>query len=99
VTSSERNPKLETRKGSVVASVLLGLALMGCQRSDAPTGGVKVATTTSYLECAARDLLSEHFTVLRLAEPGTCPGHFDMRPSQVTELRQCRALRRFDFQK
>lgn len=37
--------------------------------------------------------------MLRLAEPGTCPGHFDMRPSQVTELRQCRALLRFDFQK
>jgi len=37
--------------------------------------------------------------VLRLAEPGTCPGHFDIRPSQVADLRQCRALLRFDFQK
>jgi zinc transport system substrate-binding protein len=27
-----------------------------------------------------------------------CPGHFDMRPSQVNQLRQCRLLLRFDFQ-
>lgn len=99
MTNSERNPKRETRTGFVVASLLLCLALAGCQRSDAPAGAVKLATTTSYLEAAARDILGENLTVLRLAEPGTCPGHFDMRPSQVTELRQCRALLRFDFQK
>ena len=99
MTNSERNPKRETRRGFVVASLLLCLALLGCQRTDAPAGAVKVATTTSYLEAAARDLLGENLSVLRLAEPGTCPGHFDMRPSQVTELRQCRALLRFDFQK
>ena len=99
MTNSERNPKRETRRRFVVASLLLCLALAGCQRSDAPAGAVKIATTTSYLEAAARDLLLENLTVVRLAEPGTCPGHFDMRPSQVSELRQCRVLLRFDFQK
>jgi len=28
-----------------------------------------------------------------------CPGHFDVRPSQVRQLRSCRVLLRFDFQK
>jgi zinc transport system substrate-binding protein len=37
--------------------------------------------------------------MLRLAEPGTCPGHFDIRPSQAADLRRCRALLRFDFQR
>jgi ABC-type Zn uptake system ZnuABC Zn-binding protein ZnuA len=78
---------------------LVLLALAGCHRSEAPASGPKIATTTSYLEAAARDLLGENLSVVRLAEPGTCPGHFDMRPSQISELRQCRALLRFDFQK
>ena len=82
-----------------VTCLLLVLALAGCQRADSPAGAVKVATTTSYLEAAARDLLGNELDVIRLAEPGTCPGHFDLRPSQVSELRQCRALLRFDFQK
>lgn len=27
-----------------------------------------------------------------------CPGHFDIRPAQVEQLRRCRVLLRFDFQ-
>ena len=82
-----------------LALFVFGLALAGCQRSEAPARGPEIATTTSYLEATARDLLGENVSVVRLAEPGTCPGHFDMRPSQVSELRQCRVLLRFDFQK
>jgi ABC-type Zn uptake system ZnuABC Zn-binding protein ZnuA len=74
-------------------------ATTGCHRSAAPASGPKIATTTSYLEAAARDLLGDNLVVVRLAEPGTCPGHFDIRPSQVAELRQCRGLIRFAFQK
>jgi zinc transport system substrate-binding protein len=82
------------------AALVLGLLVLpACHRPDAPASGPKIATTTSYLEAAARDLLDDNLSVVSLAEPGTCPGHFDIRPSQVAELRQCRALLRFDFQK
>jgi ABC-type Zn uptake system ZnuABC Zn-binding protein ZnuA len=82
------------------AALVIGLLVLpACHRSTAPASGPKIATTTSYLEAAARDLLGDNLSVVRLAEPGTCPGHFDIRPSQVAELRQCRALLRFDFQK
>ena len=77
---------------------LVVFALAGCRRSDAPAGGPQIATATSYLECAALDVLGEDRGVLRLAEPGTCPGHFDVRPSQAVALRRCQALLRFDFQ-
>jgi len=80
-----------------IAFAALALALAGCRPSSS-TAGPEIATTTSYLEAAARDLLGDHLTVLRLTEPGTCPGHFDIRPSQVARLRRCRALLRFDFQ-
>jgi zinc transport system substrate-binding protein len=74
------------------------IALAGCRRSDVPAAGLQIATTTSYLESAAVDVLGKKQRVLRLAEPGTCPGHFDVRPSQAVALRRCQALLRFDFQ-
>ena len=83
----------------ILTLLLIALTTVGCHRSEEEARGPKIATTTSYLEGAARDLLGENLSVVRLAEPGTCPGHFDIRPSQVAELRQCRALLRFDFQK
>lgn len=91
-----------SRRHCLPLGVLLVLGLLGlpgCHPSASPSPGARIATTTSYLEAAARDLLGDDISVLRLAEPGTCPGHFDMRPSQVAELRQCRAVLRFDFQK
>lgn len=87
------------RKLLVLVATGLVAMFVGCQRHQAPTNGPPIATTTSYLEAAAHDLLGDDVSVLRLAEPGTCPGHFDMRPSQMVDLRRCRALLRFDFQK
>jgi ABC-type Zn uptake system ZnuABC Zn-binding protein ZnuA len=78
-------------------AIMALLVCGGCQRSDADPA--RIAVTTSYLECAAQDVLGLDERVLRLAEPGTCPGHFDIRPTQAANLRHCRALLRFDFQK
>ena len=77
--------------------LLCAIASVGCEKSAAP-GGAPVAAANSLLECAAKDLLGESTPVLRLAEPGMCPGHFDIRPSQVQRLRGCRVLLRLDFQ-
>ncbi len=60
---------------------------------DAPT-----AVSNSYLEAALRDLLGRKTPLVRLAGPLMCPGHFDMRPSQLRELAGCGRLVRFDFQ-
>jgi ABC-type Zn uptake system ZnuABC Zn-binding protein ZnuA len=79
--------------------VVLVLMPVGCQRKSNEANARKLAITNTYLESAARDLLGSEVQVLRLAEPGTCPGHFDMRPSQMSEMRSCRALLRFDFQR
>lgn len=81
----------------------LGLVLVlmatACRPPAAAEAEPRLAVTTSYLEAVARDLLGEGLTVWRLAEPGTCPGHFDLRPRQAQALRRCRVLVRFDFQK
>jgi zinc transport system substrate-binding protein len=78
--------------------VLLPFVLLACGCRPSAPSHAQLATATSYLESAALDVLGEGTEVLRLAEPGTCPGHFDIRPSQAADLRRCRALLRFDFQ-
>lgn len=80
-----------------LATLLSALVLGGCARQ--PTDAAPpVAASNAYLEAATLDLLGHDTSVLRLAEPGTCPGHFDLRTSQVNDLRRCRLLLRFDFQ-
>ncbi len=89
----------ERRAGAAVALALAGLlsVLAGCDRSPGgPTPAV--AVSNSYLESAAREFLDPGAGMARLAEPGSCPGHFDLRPSQLGGLRHCRLLLRFDFQ-
>ena len=69
----------------------------GCGRKD-ETPPPEVAATTSFLGCAAREMLQNGKDILRLSGPGTCPGNFDARPSQIQQLRACRVLLRQDFQ-
>lgn len=73
------------------------LAAPGC-REDRAAGGRDIAVTNSYLECAVRDLRGQDTAILCLAPPGMCPGHFDISPAQVRELKACKLLLRFDFQ-
>lgn len=90
---------MQVRVSSIILLSGLALWLSACSRRDTASQGPVIATTTSYLEAAAADLLQTQTGFLRLAEPGTCPGHFDIRPSEVQKLRSCRLLLRFDFQK
>jgi zinc transport system substrate-binding protein len=80
--------------------VLLGLlgALSGCEPRAGGRPAPGVAASNAYLAATARDLLGADARVLTLAEPGTCPGHFDLRPSQMRQLSTSRVLLRFDFQ-
>lgn len=79
--------------------LLCALASGGCHRVNQPQSPPRIAAATSYLEAVAGDLLGSDIQFLRLAEPGACPGHFDIRPSDVQKLRGCKTLLRFDFQK
>jgi zinc transport system substrate-binding protein len=79
-----------------VTMLLAAVAVVaGCHESSPPAD---VAVTNSMFECAVVDLAGDDITIMRLAEPGMCPGHFDMRPSQIQSLRGCRVLLRLDFQ-
>lgn len=73
-------------------------AAVGCDRSAAGASGPTVAVSNTYLEAALHDVVGPAVPVVRLAPPGACPGHFDLRPSQITALRASRLVLRFDFQ-
>ncbi|MCD4726666.1 MAG: hypothetical protein K8R46_03320 [Pirellulales bacterium] len=82
--------------GAGVAAMLVA----GCGPSAEPVAldDMPVAVSSPYLEAAVTDVLRSETPLVRLAGPGMCPGHFDMRPSQIRELSKCRLLVRFDFQ-
>jgi zinc transport system substrate-binding protein len=58
-----------------------------------------MVVSSSYLAAAVHEVMGEGEPVMVLAEPGMCPGHFDLRPSQVRRLRASRLLVRFHFQR
>jgi zinc transport system substrate-binding protein len=72
--------------------------LSGCKRRGLRQNQPKIAVTNSYLQCIVQDLCGQETQVLCLTPPGMCPGHFDISPSQVQQLRQCELLLLFDFQ-
>ena len=78
-------------------AILLTL-VTGCRETNNPQGRAEIAVTNSYLECVVKDLCPQGVEVLCLAPPGMCPGHFDLAPAQVRQLRNCRVLLLFDFQ-
>ena len=58
-----------------------------------------ISVTTSYLETAASDLLGNSVSFVRVVPPGMCPGHFDIAPGTVRDIRDSRMMLRFEFQK
>jgi zinc transport system substrate-binding protein len=63
-----------------------------------PTNAPAIAVANSFIGAVVRDLVGDDVHFIALAEPGMCPGHFDLRPSQLREVQHCRLLLRFDFQ-
>ena len=80
-------------------STACGLLVAGCENKADEENHTEIAVTNSYLGCAVLDLCGDDTEVLCLAPPGMCPGHFDISPSQVKQLCDCRMLLLFDFQK
>lgn len=72
---------------------------IGCKHKDRQVHYPEIAVANSYLESIIKDLHSDKHNILSLVPPGMCPGHFDISPSQVNQLCNCRMLFVFDFQR
>jgi zinc transport system substrate-binding protein len=64
--------------------------------ADAPP---VIAAATSLLEAAMRDLYGDRVQVLAIAPPGSCPGHYDLKPQDLRALLAARAVILHDFQR
>jgi ABC-type Zn uptake system ZnuABC Zn-binding protein ZnuA len=80
-----------------IFSVFLVANLIGCSaniESDRP----EVVATSPYLGSAVREFLGDSVKLASFCGPGACPGHFDIRPSQIEQARSSRLFLRFTFQ-
>jgi ABC-type Zn uptake system ZnuABC Zn-binding protein ZnuA len=80
----------------LAACCLWGVVIGGV--TAAPARPLRVVVTTSLIETALRDLMSEPVEIVRLLPAGSCPGHFDLEPSQLKAMAGADAFIRHDFQ-
>jgi len=73
-------------------------SLTGCRNKDTKQKNPETAVANSYLYAVVKDLCGDQQQILSLVPPGMCPGHFDISPSQVNRLCNCKTLFIFDFQ-
>ena len=83
---------------TLILLTVLCIALTCCKSKDAEQNKPEIAVANSYLHAAVKDLCRDERDVLSLVPPGMCPGHFDISPSQVNYLCNCKILFVFDFQ-
>lgn len=86
-------------KNLLIFFAAFSLLLAGCGDKGSEETTAEIAVTNSYLSCVVKDLCGDQTDILCLAPPGMCPGHFDISPSQVKQLCNCRILLLFDVQK
>lgn len=73
--------------------------LVGCKNKTSDVQQPEIAVANSYIGAAVKDLCGNQQQIFDLVPPGMCPGHFDISPSQVNLLCNCKILLVFDFQK
>ena len=84
--------------GLLLFLFLICLYSGACNKKANRQNPPEIAVANSYLGCAIRDICGSETEILSLSPPGMCPGHFDISPSQVNQLCNCRILFVFDFQ-
>ncbi|AQQ09662.1 ABC-type Zn2+ transport system, periplasmic component/surface adhesin [Sedimentisphaera cyanobacteriorum] len=83
---------------SIIAAAFIPALLSGCGDKEKEKSDAKFAAANSYIFSALSHITGNPEATVNLVPPGMCPGHFDISPSQVKELFNCRLLFLFDFQ-
>jgi zinc transport system substrate-binding protein len=80
------------KKAGLVASLLIGVILLtlaillpGCSGGE-PSGKLKVVTTTSLIASIVERVGGDKVEVADIIPPAQCPGHFDVKPSDIQML-------------
>jgi len=69
--------------------LLVGVAVLGCAR---PSGRIRVVASTTLISAIVQAVGGDRFAVTTIAPAGLCPGHFDLKPSDVTAANNARLI-------
>lgn len=75
---------------SIVCVFALSVLMSGCRSGESE--GLRVVATTAHLESALKQIGGQYVQVSVLIPPGSCPGHYDIRPGDVRILSHSKAL-------
>jgi len=70
--------------------LLFGVAVLGCAQSK--TGRVPVVASTALIGTIVQAIGGDRFAVTTIAPAGLCPGHFDLKPSDVAVASNARLI-------
>ena len=76
-------------KRLMVRLLLIGVAFLGCAR---PSGRIRVVASTTLISTIIHEVGGDRFAVTAIAPAGLCPGHFDLKPSDVTAANNARLI-------
>ena len=73
-------------------AALLICCLASAHFAAAKSQPLRVVATTTHLGALIREIGGQHVTVKTLTSPGSCPGHYDIRPGDVRAASRARIL-------
>ncbi|NOZ20971.1 MAG: zinc ABC transporter substrate-binding protein [Planctomycetes bacterium] len=79
-------------------AVIVGLLPPGCAKRSCSPGRPSVVVMTSVLESAVRDVAGNRIAVCRILPPGSCPGHFDLKPQDFEAIASSPLVFRHDYE-
>ena len=77
------------KKRLALRMLFIGVAVLGCAR---PAGRIRVVASTTLISTIVQAIGGDRFVVTTIAPAGLCPGHFDLKPSDVTAANNARLM-------
>ena len=74
----------------LILTVITAFTIGGC--GEKPESRIHVTATTTMMQSAIREIGGEKVSVSVLIPPGSCPGHYDIRPGDIQNIKKSRAL-------
>ena len=84
----------------VIVSIAIAMAFLsldGCKHNSQSCSEAEIAAGNTYIQSAVEAICGDDMDVFGLVSGGMCPGHFDISPSQVSQLSRSKVLLVFDF--
>lgn len=76
--------KMKKRLTAVIALLMVLVLIAGCAAKE--SNKLKVVTGTSLINNIVQEVGGDKVEVVNIIPPGSCPGHFDLKPDDVQKL-------------